>query len=191
MNDLGLLSQLPSPPHGEHGWPWTEQTDPAIYNDKGTAWPKITLVTPSYNQGIFVEEAIRSVLLQNYPNLEYIIFDAQSSDESVAVVKKYEQWLTHWKSEPDRGQSHAINKGLALSTGKYFNWHNADDILLSNSLFHTAGAAEKHEDLVFLHCVVLHSNNIPTNQYYTYQVNRLNKRNMFARLKPGYQPEAS
>lgn len=110
----------------------------------GQPWPKISIVTPSYNQGRFIEEAIRSVLLQGYPDLEYIIIDGGSTDETIDVMKKYEPWLAHWESEPDRGQSHAINKGLEKSTGKLFNWHNSDDVLAPDSLAKMVRAMVKY-----------------------------------------------
>ena len=86
--------------------------------------------TPSYNQGQFIEETIRSVLLQGYPDLEYIIIDGGSTDHSVEIIRKYEPWLTYWVSERDRGQSHAINKGFCRSTGVLLGWLNSDDVLL-------------------------------------------------------------
>ncbi len=89
--------------------------------------PKISIVTPSYSQGKFLENAILSVLEQGYPNLEYIIIDGGSSDESVEIIKKYADRLAYWVSEPDRGQSHAINKGFERATGEIFGWLNSDD----------------------------------------------------------------
>jgi glycosyltransferase involved in cell wall biosynthesis len=128
----GALKSI-SPVPGKSGWPWTEETDPALYKD-GTDWPKISIVTPSFNQGQFIEETIRSILLQNYPNLEFIIIDGGSTDETVDIIKKYSPWITHWTSEKDRGQSDAINKGAALCTGEIFNWINSDDCLSRNAL---------------------------------------------------------
>lgn len=96
--------------------------------------PKISIVTASYNQGHFIEETIQSVLNQNYPNLEYIIIDGGSTDNSVEIIKKYEQHLTYWISEKDKGQAQAINKGLQLCTGDIFNWLNSDDYLEPGAL---------------------------------------------------------
>jgi len=114
-------------------------------------WPKVSIVTPSYNQGRFIEECIRSVLLQNYPNLEYIIIDAGSTDQTLDIIKKYEPWLAYWESKPDRGQSHAINKGLDKSTGKFFNWHNSDDVLMPNSVATMVRAIIKYPQAGYVH----------------------------------------
>lgn len=100
----------------------------------GTTWPKISIVTPSFNQSRFIEETIRSVLLQGYPNLEYMIFDGGSKDGSVEVIEKYAPWLAHWTSEPDRGQAHAINKGFSSATGALLAWINSDDLYQVNTL---------------------------------------------------------
>lgn len=129
------LAELPPPPSGKAGWPWTIETPllPTMRPD-GSHWPRISIVTTSYNQGQFIEETIRSILLQGYPDVEYIIIDGGSTDESVKIIKKYQPWLTYWVSESDRGQTHAINKGLALTTGKLFNWINSDDLLLPRAL---------------------------------------------------------
>lgn len=88
---------------------------------------KISIITPSYNQSAFIEQTINSVLSQNYANLEYIIIDGGSTDGSVEIIKKYEKYLTHWVSEKDNGQSHAINKGFKMASGEIINWLNSDD----------------------------------------------------------------
>lgn len=134
------LSDLPPPPPGRTGWPWDVAPPPPA----GERAPRITLVTPSFRQAAFLEETIRSVLLQGYPNLQYIVIDGGSDDGSVDILRKYAPWLDYWVSEPDRGQSHAINKGLAHADGVWFNWLNSDDCLLPGALHAvaTAGASD-------------------------------------------------
>lgn len=113
-------------------------------------WPKISIVTPSFNQGQYIEETIQSVLSQNYPNLEYIIIDGGSTDNTVEIIKKYESRMTYWVSEPDRGQSHAINKGLEKCTGEIFNWLNSDDWYVPGALFEVANAFLKNSTAQFV-----------------------------------------
>jgi len=96
--------------------------------------PKISIVTPSYNQGRFLEETILSVLKQNYPNLEYIVIDGGSTDETIDVIRRYESHLAFWVSEKDRGQVHAINKGIDRCTGEIFGFVNSDDLYLPGTL---------------------------------------------------------
>lgn len=124
------ISELPSPQENKADWPWAEETNPvpAAMPD-GSPWPRVSIVTPSYNQAAFLEETIRSVLLQGYPNLEYIIIDGGSTDGSVEIIKKYAPWLAYWVSEKDRGQANAINKGWKISTGEIIGWINSDDVL--------------------------------------------------------------
>jgi glycosyltransferase involved in cell wall biosynthesis len=129
------LQKLPIPPSGKEGWPWTEGSEPLPERmPDGSEWPKISIVTPSYNQGEFIEETIRSVLLQGYPNLEYIIIDGGSTDNTIEIIKKYEPWITYWVSEKDQGQSHAINKGFEKATGEIMGWLNSDDMHYMNAL---------------------------------------------------------
>jgi glycosyltransferase involved in cell wall biosynthesis len=128
------LNELPPPPNGKTGWPWTaESAQLPDLAPNGLAWPKLSIVTPSYNQGAFLEATLRSILLQGYPNLDYIVIDGGSTDESVDIIRKYEPWLSYWASEPDEGQYHAINKGFAVSTGQIMSWLNSDDMYMLNS----------------------------------------------------------
>ena len=133
------LNQLPPSTKKRKDWPWIGQAlEPPHSMPNGKPWPKISIITPSLNQGHFIEETIRSVLLQNYPNLEYIIIDGGSSDNSVEIIKKYEPWLTYWVSEQDNGQSDAINKGLNICSGDIIAWLNSDDMYYKNTLMYAA-----------------------------------------------------
>lgn len=138
LNTALTLKDLPLPPPGKSGWPWTEQTKPLPERmSDGSEWPRISVVTPSFNQGQFIEETIRSVLLQGYPNLEYIIIDGGSTDNTIEVIKKYERHISYWVSEPDKGQSNALNKGFKRATGEWIGWQNSDDYYLPKALEHT------------------------------------------------------
>lgn len=117
-------------------------------------YPKITIVTPSYNQGDFLEETILSILNQEYPNLEYIICDGGSTDQSVDIIKKYESKITWWCSEKDRGQTDAINKGMQRATGDIVGWINSDDVMFANSLFVIADFYMHHPKCEFANGVV-------------------------------------
>jgi glycosyltransferase involved in cell wall biosynthesis len=134
-SNRGLLSSLPTAPEAQTGWPWTEETSPLPPTQPdGKPWPKISIVTPSYNQGQFIEETIRSVLLQNYPNLEYIILDGGSTDGTKEILDRYSPWLSYVISEPDNGQSDAIARGFELAQGEIIAWINSDDIYLPQAL---------------------------------------------------------
>jgi glycosyltransferase involved in cell wall biosynthesis len=101
-------------------------------------YPKISIVTPNYNGGVYLEQTIQSVLSQDYPNVEYIIIDGGSTDNSVAVIKKYESQLTYWVSEPDKGLYDAVQKGFAQSTGEIMAWINSDDLYHPKAFFTVA-----------------------------------------------------
>lgn len=110
------------------------------------SWPRITVVTPSYNQGQFLEETLRSVLDQNYPNLELIVIDGGSTDNSVEIIRRYAPRLAYWVSERDKGQSEAINKGFARATGDILTWLNSDDCLCPGSLVAVAEFFQQHPE---------------------------------------------
>lgn len=148
------LAEFPPPSLGKTGWPWTEESPqlPDAMLD-ASIWPRISVVTPSYNQSEFLEETIRSVLLQGYPNLEYIIMDGGSTDGSVEIIRKYEPWLAYWISEKDAGQVDAINKGLTRATGEILAYINSDDFYAPGAFYKVSTAYKKFSfDLIAGSC---------------------------------------
>src|SRR5690348_14953223 len=109
--------------------------------------PKISIVTPSFNQGCYIERTIRSVIEQDYPNIEYMIQDGGSSDGTLDVLRKYSDSLAHWDSAKDGGQAHAINAGFRRATGGILAYLNSDDILLPGTLAHVASYFGAHPDI--------------------------------------------
>jgi glycosyltransferase involved in cell wall biosynthesis len=109
--------------------------------------PKISIITPSFNQAKFLRRTIESVLLQGYPNIEYIIIDGDSNDGSQAIIREYESQLAHWESIPDQGQTDAINKGFSKATGKYLAWLNSDDIYHPGALAESVDYLESHPEV--------------------------------------------
>jgi glycosyltransferase involved in cell wall biosynthesis len=169
-----MINKLPPPPAGKTGWPWTKESrllPPLMPN--GKVWPKVSIVTPSFNQGKYLEETIRSVLLQNYPNLEYIIMDGGSTDNSVEIIKKYEPWLTYWVSEKDKGQADAIDKGFQLATGEILGWLNSDDYMLSRALERVGRVFATDASLFFVvgGGIVVNDRDKMTQKYYCFPQN--------------------
>jgi cellulose synthase/poly-beta-1,6-N-acetylglucosamine synthase-like glycosyltransferase len=153
-------------------WPWNSEVSripPKL--PSGKPWPRISVVTVTYNQGAYLEETIRSVLMQGYPNLEYIVVDGGSTDNTQSVLQRYSHQLAACISEPDEGQSDALNKGMSRATGDILAWLNSDDQYLPNTLRAVAESFDqadsdlvvggtvlvrKHErfPVAFKHCVL-------------------------------------
>lgn len=136
------MAELP-PPLQEPVFPaWWPTDEP---RPTAGALPRITVVTPSFNQAPFLEATLRSVLMQGYPNLEFIVVDGGSRDGSVDIIRHYAKHLAWWTSEPDQGQVDAILKGLSRATGDWFNWINSDDLLAPQALWRVAASASGHD----------------------------------------------
>ena len=162
------LGELPPSPPGKTGWPWTEESPqlPTLAPDN-SEWSCISIVTPSYNQGQFIEETIRSILLQGYPNLEYIIIDGGSTDNTVDIIRKYEAWISYWVSEPDKGQTNAIYKGFQRCTGVIWNWLNSDDLLESNALQAVAKAnSQEPSATLYSGKLIVFDDSNPSSKYF-------------------------
>lgn len=111
------------------------------------ARPRFSIVTPSYNQAPYLERTLQSVMNQSYDNVEHIVVDGRSSDDTVSILEQYEdQYNLRWISESDRGQSHAVNKGLEMASGDWIGWQNSDDFYLSGAFEAVADAVEVTPD---------------------------------------------
>jgi glycosyltransferase involved in cell wall biosynthesis len=121
--------------------------------------PCITVMTPTYNQGDYIEQAIESVLSQNYPNLEYLVMDGGSTDQTLDVLRKYEHHI-QWFSQKDRGQSHALNKGFQFATGDVICYLNSDDLFTSDALLKVGGFFKEHPQAYWLtgKCIIIDEN---------------------------------
>jgi len=109
--------------------------------------PKVSIITPSFNQGQFLEASIRSVLEQDYPNLEYIVVDGGSKDNSVEVIKKYADRLAWWVSEKDKGHADALNKGFSHATGEILAWLNSDDMYFPGAVSEAVAVLQSHPEV--------------------------------------------
>jgi len=135
-------------------WPFSEHRG-ADRADRAQRLPRVSLVTPSFNQAAYLEAAILSVLNQGYPDLEYMVFDGGSQDGSTQILNRYRDRLAYWESVPDRGQAHAVNKGWERANGKYVWWLNADDLLVPGALLSAVEYLEAHPDADLIYGDVL------------------------------------
>lgn len=128
-------------------------------------YPKVTIITPSYNQAQFIDETIQSVLSQGYPNLEYGIVDGGSTDGSVDIIRRYADRLDWWVSERDKGQGEAINKGFSRATGEIVAWLNSDDVYLPGAIHAAVRALQEHPEcgLVYGDVVSIDAEGTPFN----------------------------
>ena len=114
-------------------------------------FPKISIITPSFNQGKFLEETIKSVISQNYPNLDYIIIDGGSKDDSIDIINRYSKYLSYFKSESDKGQAEAINKGMKRAQGDIVAYLNSDDCYKEGTLKFVAEVFSQNPGLDFIY----------------------------------------
>ena len=150
--------EIPPASCAKNGWLWNEKSgDSQNYEISNKEFPKISIITPSYNQGDFIEETIRSVLLQDYPDIEYIVVDGKSSDNTIELLKKYGNHLT-WTSEPDDGQTDAINKGLKKSTGDIVAYLNSDDIYLPGTFLKIVQYFKNNPETDMIYGNIVHIN---------------------------------
>ncbi len=145
------LEDLPAPPAGKTGWPWNEAGPRPDNQDVDINLPSVAVVTPSFNQAEFLEETIRSVLLQGYPQLSYAIMDGGSTDGSLAIMQKYAPWLDNWVSEPDGGQPAAIDKGFQRIEGEILAWLNSDDVFAPGAVWAAVHAFRSHPEAVLVY----------------------------------------
>jgi glycosyltransferase involved in cell wall biosynthesis len=130
-----------------------------------TSLPRVTIVTPSYNQAAFLEQTIQSVLDQKYPNLEYFIVDGGSTDGSQEIIKRFADRIDWWVSEKDMGQAEAINKGIARSTGEFVAWINSDDLYQPGAILSAVKAFQNNPEvcLAFGNVLSIDARGIPFN----------------------------
>lgn len=139
--------------------------------------PFFSIITPSYNQGMFLEKTIQSVLNQSYENYEYLIIDGGSTDDSVDIIKKYQDQLDYWISEPDRGHAHAVNKGLKKAQGEWIAYLNSDDVYHPNALQNLAHFLQTNHQVDMIYgkatCIDSNDNNLGDYPTETWNLDRL------------------
>jgi glycosyltransferase involved in cell wall biosynthesis len=146
MMQCPSLAELPEPPANRRGWPWTEESARVPETmPGGKPWPKISIVTPHLNQQPFIEETIRSILLQGYPDIEHIIVDGGSTDGSLDLIERYSPWVKCIVQKGE-GQSAAVNRGFRLAEGDLIGWQNSDDFYGPDSFRQAADAAAENPD---------------------------------------------
>jgi len=135
--------------------------------------PKISIVIPSYNQGRFLEKSILSVINQRYPNTELIVVDGASNDNSIEILQSYDSYISYWVSEPDQGQSDALNKGFSKASGDILGWLNSDDLYLPGAFFKVAKEFKRHKDalVVYGDYVEIDENDIVSKYVYSLDFN--------------------
>jgi glycosyltransferase involved in cell wall biosynthesis len=154
MMQCPKLADLPKPPADDAGWPWTEESErlPEAMPDGGH-WPKISIVTPLLNQRPYIEETIRSILLQGYPDIEHIVIDGGSTDGSLEVIEQYSPWVKCLVRKGE-GQSAAINRGFREATGELIGWQNSDDYYGPDNFRQGALAAARYPECEILNGMV-------------------------------------
>ena len=146
-----VISNFPPPPVEKNSWPWSQDRNLVSGENYGIALPKVSIITPSLNQGKFIEETIRSVLLQSYPNLEYIVIDGASRDNTIDIIRKYSPWIKYWVSEPDHRQADAINKGFKKASGDILAWLNSDDTYNPDAIWNVVRLFAEHPGIKILY----------------------------------------
>jgi glycosyltransferase involved in cell wall biosynthesis len=141
------VDELPAPESTKTGWPWTRESDrvPCLMPD-GKPWPRISIVTPLLNQKPFIEETIRSILLQGYPDVEHIVIDGGSTDGSLDAIERYSAWVK-CAVHKGEGQSAAVNRGITMATGELIGWQNSDDFYGQDCFQRAALAAADRPDV--------------------------------------------
>ena len=127
--------------------PYSDISIELLQNHESNEYSRISVIIPTFNHVRYIEQTIKSVLLQNHPNIELIVIDGGSDDGTVDIIKKYEKFISYWVSEKDRGQTHAINKGMERATGAILAYLNSDDIYLPGALIAVAEFAKQNPDV--------------------------------------------